>query len=159
MNTRHYSLIMVLFVALLVPLMLPPAASLWAAEGKYAQDEQTIAHLEQRAEQAKPRDQCFLYTELVAAMTDLAGRQLLEGDMDQASATFKKIQHYAELIHIGIENDPKRVKNAQMIMHRTTYRLNEYLHEVSSEDQVTLQATLKQLNQVQDELLIEVFKH
>jgi hypothetical protein len=146
-------------IVLLVPLVLLPTATLRAASvDKNLTDEQAITQLEQRAQQASPRDQCFLYTELVSAMTELAGKQMVDGDTDHASALLKKIQHYAELIHLGISSDPKKIKNAQMMMHRTAYRLNEYIHEASSEDQATLQATLKQLNQVQDELLTQVFK-
>ena len=50
-------------------------------------DAQTLAQLELRAQQASPRDQCFLYTELVHTMTEIAGRQMLNGDIDEASAT------------------------------------------------------------------------
>jgi hypothetical protein len=46
-----------------------------------------------------------------------------------------------------------------MLMHQTTYRLGEYLHKASAEDQETLKATLKQLDKVHDELLAEVLKH
>ena len=44
-------------------------------------------------------------------------------------------------------------------MEHTTYRLGEYVHKASAEDRDTLNATLKQLNQVHDELLAEVMKH
>jgi hypothetical protein len=152
-NLRPFS------TCLAVLLVLSPAAPLRAAAvDKNTIDEQTITQLELRAQQANPRDQCFLYTELVSAMTDLAGRQMLDGDTDHASAMLKKIAHYADLIHLDLAGNSKRVKNAQMLMHRTTYRLNEYIHQASSEDQATLKATLKQLNQVQDELLTQVFK-
>lgn len=122
-------------------------------------DEQALNQLEQRAQQANPREQCFLYTELVSAMTDVAGKEMLNGDPDRASAMFKKIQRYAELIQMNLARDTKRLKNAEMLMHRTTYRLNEYLHKASSEDRPTLQAALKQLNQVQNDLLTQVFNH
>jgi hypothetical protein len=122
-------------------------------------DEQALNQLEQRAQQANPRDQCFLYTELVSAMTELAGKELLNGDPDRASAMFKKIEHYAELIQMNLARDTKKLKNAEMLMHHTTYRLNEYLHNASSEDRPTLQATLKQLNKVQSDLLTQVFNH
>jgi hypothetical protein len=135
----------------------PAAAGL--DKDKNPPDEHAISQLEQRAQQANPRDRCFLYAELVSAMTDMAGKQILDGETDRASATLKKIEHYAELIHLGLANDTKRLKNAQMLMHRTTYRLREYMHQASGEDQATLQATLKQLNQVQDELLTQVFSH
>ncbi|WP_035359201.1 hypothetical protein [Edaphobacter aggregans] len=122
-------------------------------------DEQALIQLEQRAQQANPREQCFLYTELVSAMTEIAGKEMLNGDPDRATAMFKKIQHYAELIQLNLARDTKRLKNAEMLMHRTTYRLNEYLHSASSEDRPTLQATLKQLNKVQNDLLTQVFNH
>ena len=124
-----------------------------------ALDEQALNQLEQRAQQANPREQCFLYTELVSAMTDLAGKEMLNGDPDRASALLKRVAEYAQLIHMNLARDTKRLKNAEMLMHRTTYKLNEYLHSASSEDRPTLQATLKQLNQVQSELLTQVFNH
>jgi hypothetical protein len=147
-------------ILLIAPLILFPAAALpGATADKNLIDEQAITQLEQRAQSASPRDQCMLYTELVSAMTDLAGKQILDGDSDHASEMLKKIEHYAQLIQQNLTTDPKHIKNAQMMMHKTAYRLNEYMHEASTEDQTTLKATLKQLNQVQDELLTQVFKH
>jgi phosphomevalonate kinase len=118
-----------------------------------------LAQLELRAQQAGPRDQCFLYTELVNTMTEIAGRQMLNGDVDQASVTLKKVNHYAQLIHLDLASNSKRLKNAEMLLHHTTYRLGEYLHKASSEDQDTLKTTLKQLDKVHEELLAEVMKH
>lgn len=122
-------------------------------------DEQQLLQLEQRAEQANPRDQCFLYTELVSAMTELAGQQLKSDNPSQATATLNKIAKYAQLIQVKLSRDTKRLKNAEQLMHRTTYKLNEYLHSASYEDRPTLQATLKQLNQVQNDILTQVFNH
>jgi hypothetical protein len=148
--------------ALLLPL--PLLLSLCAPAGASSNDEilpdaQALAQLELRAQQAGPRDQCFLYTELVHTMTEIAGRQMLNGDIDQASATLKKVNQYAQLIHMDLASNSKRIKNAEMLMHHTTYRLGEYLHKASGEDQDTLKATLKQLDKVHDELLAEVLKH
>src|ERR1700733_2515611 len=120
---------------------------------------QALAQLELRAQQAGPRDQCFLYTELVHTMTEIAGKQMLNGDIDEAAATLKKVNYYAKLIHTSIADNAKRVKNAEMLMEHTTYRLGEYVHKASSEDRDTLNATLKQLNQIHDELLAQVMKH
>lgn len=122
-------------------------------------DAQAISDLEARALQANPRDQCFLYTELVSGMTELAGKQILEGDIEKASATLKRVEHYSQLIHLGLARDTKRLKNAEMLMHHTTFRLNEILHKASADDRPTLQSTLKQLNNIQDELLTQVFQH
>ena len=122
-------------------------------------DEQTLVQLEQRAQQAQPREQCFLYTELVHVMTEIAGKEILDGNIEQASAMLKRVEHYAQLIHLGLANDTKRLKNAEQLMQHTTYRLNGLLRAASSEDRETLKSTLKQLDQVQDELMTQVFKH
>jgi hypothetical protein len=119
---------------------------------------QALLALELRAQQANPRDQCFLYTELVHVMTEIAGKQMLDGDVDQATASLKKVNDYAKLIHMDLSSNSKRVKNAEELMHHTSYRLGEYLRKASNEDRDTLQATLKQLDQVHDELLAQVFK-
>ncbi len=146
---------------LILPLVLalPTTARAAGIDKSLILDEQAINQLEQRAQQANPREQCFLYTELVSAMTEVAGKEMLDGDPDRASATLKKVNHYAQLIQVSLARDTKRLKNSEMLMHRTTYRLNEYLHRASTEDQATLQATLKRLDQVQNDILTQVFNH
>lgn len=157
MKYIHRPATILLPLPLLFSICIPVQASSNSTEN--LPDAQTLSRLELQAEQAKPREQCFLYTELVHTMTEIAGRQMLNGDTDQASATLKKVEHYAQLIHLGLARDTKRLKNAELLMHHTTHRLNEYLHRASGEDQATLQATLKQLNTVQDEILTQVFNH
>ena len=150
------------FAAVLLPLSLslaPCTAALASSVDANLPDAQALAQLELRAQQAGPRDQCFLYTELVHTMTEIAGKQMLNGDIDQASSTLKKVNHYAQLIHMDLASNSKRIKNAEMLMHHTTYRLAEYLHKASGEDQDTLKLTLKQLDRVHEELLAEVMKH
>lgn len=120
---------------------------------------EALQQLEQRASEAKPREQCFLYTELVHIMTEKAGKEINDGDTEQAAATLKQIDKYAHLIHLNLARDTKRLKSAEMLMHSTTYRLGQYLHLVSGDDQATVKDTLKQLNQVNDELLAQVFNH
>ena len=142
--------------AFLIALCLPCRA---AAIDDVVLDANAITQLEQRAISAKPREQCFLYTELVHAMTEMAGREMLAGNVDNAAAALKKVQHYAGLIHTDLSDDAKRLMNAQMLMHHTTRRLGEYVRKASYEDRETMQATLKQLTAVEDELLTRVFAH
>ncbi len=120
---------------------------------------EALAQLELRASEANPREQCFLYTELVHSMTMRAGQEISDGDTDQAAVTLKQVNHYAHLIHLNLARDTKRLKDAQVLMHRTTYRLGQYLHLVSGNDKQTVQDTLKQLDQVNEELLTQVFQH
>jgi hypothetical protein len=121
-------------------------------------DAQAMAALMAKADQAQPKEQCFLYAELVHQMTELAGQQYSSGDGDHASATLRLVQKYAEKIHMGVAEDGKKMKNAEQLMRHTSFRLNGILNAASYEDRQMLQATLKQLEQVQTELMMQVFK-
>ncbi len=121
-------------------------------------DPQAMAALMAKAEQAQPKEQCFLYAELVHQMTELAGQQYSSGDGDHASATLRLVQKYAEKIHMGVAEDGKKMKNAEQLMRHTSFRLTGILNAASYEDRQMLQATLKQLEQVQTELMMQVFK-
>jgi hypothetical protein len=117
-----------------------------------------LATLQAKADQAQPRDRCYLYAELVSQMTDLAGHQFSSGDSEQASETLKLVQRYAEKIQIGVGDDSKKLKNAELLVRRTSFRLKDILGGASFEDRETLEATLRQLNQVQAQLMTQVFK-
>lgn len=145
-----------LLVSALFPTVTPLAH---AAIDESVPDAQTLSQLELQAQQANPRDQCYLYTQLVHTMTEMAVKQIVNGDDDQASATLQQINRYARLLQDSLEKNTKRLKNAEMLMHHTTRRLAEALHLASSDDRTTVQATLKQLDLVQDQLLKQVFNH
>ncbi|MDW5266543.1 MULTISPECIES: hypothetical protein [Acidobacteriaceae] len=145
-----------LLASALFLLLTPPVH---AAIDETLPDAQTLNQLELRAEQANPRDQCYLYTQLVHTMTELAVKEMADGDDDQASATLKQINHYAHLIQVNLEQNTKRLKNAEMLMHHTTLRLAQALHLASEDDRTTVQATLKQLDLIQDQILDQVFNH
>lgn len=163
MNTRHTRTGSILpgFSSILIPVILcalaaPPAR---AAIDDSVPAPEFIAQLEARAAQAKPREQCFLYTEIIHSMTQLAGKQFAEGDAEKASATLKRIEHYAQLIHANLATDTKKLKDAELLMQHTTSHLGMYIRQASSDDQVSLKATLAQLDHVHDELLTQVFAH
>jgi hypothetical protein len=121
-------------------------------------DAQAIAALQERANQATPREQCFLYAELVHEMTELAGRQLIAGDVEHASGTIRNVQLYAAKIHMGVADDSKRLKSAEILVRHTAFRLKDILSAASLEDRPVLDATLKQLDQVQAEMMLQVFR-
>jgi hypothetical protein len=135
------------------------APNAYAAVDESVPAPQVLTMLEQRASLAQAREQIFLYTELVHGMTQLAGKQFLEGDFESGAATLKRIQHYAQLIHQNLANNTKRLKEAEKLMEHTTFHLGEYAHHASGDDKMALQATLKQLDGVHDELLSQVFAH
>jgi hypothetical protein len=117
-----------------------------------------LTALQAKADHAQPRDRCFLYAELVSRMTELAGRQFNSGESVQALETLKVVQRYAEQIHVGVADDSKRLRDAEVLMQRTSFRLKDILSEASYEDRQALEVTLKQLNEVQAQLMMQVFK-
>jgi hypothetical protein len=120
---------------------------------------EALAQLELRAAQAKPRDQCFLYTELVHGLTEQGAAQIAADDTDHATATLRQIDQDAQLIQRSLARNSNRMKDAQKLLHDTTFRLGQLLHLVSGDDRATVQETLKQLSQLNDELLTQVFNH
>jgi len=135
-----------------------PARPAFAAIDDKMPDAQSIAALEAKASQASPKDQCFLYAELVHEMIEFSSAQYAAGEVDKASQTLKRVNGFAQKIHIAIANDEKRLKNAQILLRHTAFRLTELLHTSSIEDRPLVQETLSQLNQVQTETMMQVFR-
>ena len=117
-----------------------------------------LAALHIKADQAQPRDRCFLYAELVSQMTDLAGKQFHSGESGQASQTLQLVRRYAEKIHEGVTDDSKKLRDAELLMRRASFRLKGILSAATYEDRPALEVTLEQLKEVQSELLMQVFK-
>jgi hypothetical protein len=146
-----------LLVTILLCVVASPKAR--AISDEVILDDAALMQLEARAEAAQPREQCFLYAELVHNLTERAGKQLADGESEQASATFKRIDVLAQKIHMSLARDTKRLKNAEMLMHHTTRRLADMMHVASNDDRAVVQSTLKRLDTVQSELLAQVFIH
>ncbi|WP_433965448.1 hypothetical protein [Tunturiibacter gelidiferens] len=91
-------------------------------------------------------------------MTDLAGKQFNSGDSEQASQTLQLVQRYTGKIHAGVTDDSKKLRDAELLMRRASFRLKGILSVATYEDRPVLEVTLKQLNEVQSELLMQVFK-
>ncbi len=145
------SAVFVLFTALAIP---AGAASM---DDKIP-DQQTIDALEIKASQAPPRDQCFLYAELLHDMIEVSLRQYAAGDQEKATGLLKKAQDLAHKIHLAVSDDNKRLKNAEILLRHTAFRLNEMLHASASEDRPIVQETLARVNEAQTEAMMQVFK-
>ncbi len=141
---------------LFTALLLPPLCRASGMDKKPV-DPVALSALATKASMASPKDQCFLYAELVHQMTEFAGHQLSQGE--DPSATLRAVREYTQKIHLGEANDNKKLKNAQILMEHTAFRLNEILHSAALDDRPLLESTLKTLNQVQNELMIQVFRH
>ena len=121
-------------------------------------DQQTIDDLKAKALLAQPRDQCFLYAEIVHQMTELSLRQYAAGDQDKASALLKNIQEFTHKIHLSVPNDNKRLKDAELLLRHSAFRLNEMLHTSSFEDRPLVAETLSEVSHAQTEAMLQVFR-
>lgn len=145
------------FTALLaVCLTLAPVCA-FPGENKIP-NEESIAALEAKADQAQPRDQCFLYAELVHQMTELSVRQFAAGDFVKAEGLMKRIQTLAQKIHLSLARNDKRLKTAEILLSKTAFRLTELLHSSDYEERPLLKQTLAQVNTAQDEAMMQVFQ-
>jgi hypothetical protein len=143
-----------LAVALSLTIYVRPAS---AAPDESVLDASALAQLEQRAASAQPREQCFLYTQVVHSLTETAGRQLADGQDALAAATIAHIEVVTAKMHTLLLKDAKRIKVAEELMEHTTRRLSDMLHLTSNETRPALEATLQHLNAEQSRMLSEVF--
>jgi hypothetical protein len=142
--------------SLLFVLACPPQA--YAGIDDKQPNAESIAALELKASQAQPREQCFLYAELVHDMIEYSSAQYAAGEVDKAADTLKNVHTIAQKIHMMVANDEKRLKNAQILLRHTAFRLTELLHVSNIEDRPLVQDTLAQVNQIQTETMMQVFK-
>lgn len=145
-----------LAVIVLLPVLATPACA-YSPDEKVP-DQQSIAALEAKIGQAPPKEQCFLYAELIHQMTEFSLRQYAAGNIDKANDMLKQIQQFAHKVHLSVSEDNKRLKNAEILLRHTSFRLNEMLHSSSSEDRPLVEQTLAQVNQAENEAMLQVFK-
>jgi hypothetical protein len=146
------------FAVLALVLATSPVRSLAASLDDKHPDAQSIAALETKASQASPREQCFLYAELVHEMIEYSSEQYAAGEYQKASEMLKRVSAFAQKIHIAVSNDEKRLKNAQILLRHTAFRLTELLHASDLEDRPVVQQALADVNQVQTETMLQVFR-
>ena len=121
-------------------------------------DQESINALQAKIPQAQPREQCFLYAELIHQMTEYSLREYAAGDVDKASDLLKQIQQLAHHVHLSVSDDNKRLKNAEILLRHTAFRLTELLHSSSYEDRPLVERTLAQVNQAENDAMLQVFK-
>lgn len=121
-------------------------------------DQQSIDALEARASQAEPREQCFLYAELVHEMVEFSAQQYASGDVDKSVSLLKRAKEFAGKIQSVVALNDKKLKDAQILLRHTAFRLTELIHTSSTEDRPVMSETLTQLNAAQNQAMMAVFK-
>jgi hypothetical protein len=122
-------------------------------------DARQLADLEARAATASPSEQPYIYAELVHSMTEMATAEFQAGDDARGSASLKAAQGYAGKIQMSLLRDARKLKSAEILIRHTAFRLKELMTGASLDDRPTLEATIQQLNQVQSDMMTQIFRH
>jgi hypothetical protein len=61
-------------------------------------------------------------------------------------------------MHLSVAENDKRLKNAEILMRHTAFRLSQMLHDSSYEDRPLVQETLAQVNKAESETMLQVFR-
>jgi len=75
-------------------------------------------------------------------MTNLAAQQLSSGDSGRTWEALERVRQYAEKIQTGLVYDHKKLRDAELLMQRTSFHLRRILSEALYEDGPVLEATL-----------------
>ncbi len=150
---RHWVLL-----AVLAPVTVAWAPACASGFDDKVPDQQSIDALEAKAQQAQPREQCFLYAQLVHELTEYSLRQYAAGNVSKASEMLRHIQQLAHNIHLSVAEDNKRLKNAEILLRHTAFRLKEMLYTSSLEDRPLVEKTLAQVNEADADAMLQVFR-
>lgn len=120
-------------------------------------DAAALTQMEQRAEEAQPRDQCYMFAEVLHGLTELAGRQIAAGDDTDANVTLSHIDSVAIKMEKSSAANAKRLKNAEMLLEHITRRLTDMAHVASSGQRIATQAALQRINQLHTQVLAVIF--
>lgn len=145
------------FVAVFAAVLLP-ASFAWAhGMNDRPLDARQLADLQAKAAVASPTEQPYLYAELVHSMTEIATEQFQAGNEQQASVSIRQAQGYAGKIHMNLLRDARKLKSAEILIRHTAFRMKELMTGASLNDRPVLEATIQQLNEVQLEMMNQIF--
>lgn len=120
-------------------------------------DAPALLQMEQRADAAQPRDQCYLFAEVLHGLTELAGRQIAAGDDQDASTTLTHIDSLTVKMQKASAANAKHLKNAELLLEHVTRRLNDMAHVASNGQRNAMQATLQCVDHLHTQVLAVIF--
>jgi hypothetical protein len=117
-------------------------------------DATALLQMEQRADAAQPRDQCYMFAEVLHGLTELAGRQIAAGD-DQDASTH--IDSLAVKMQNASAANAKHLKNAELLLEHVTRRLNDMAHVASAGQRSAMQTTMQCVDHLHTQVLAVIF--
>jgi hypothetical protein len=120
-------------------------------------DAAALTQMELRADAAQPRDQCYMFAEVLHGLTELAGRQMAAGDDTNAASTLTQIDSVAAKMEKASGSNAKRLKNSEMLLEHITRRLSDMAHVADAAQRSATQAALQRVNRLHTQVLAVIF--
>ena len=116
-----------------------------------------LVQMEDQADRAKPREQCYLYTQLVNVLTDTASRQIAAGMDEDAAKTVVRIGEVIVKLQRTAARDTKKLKDAEKILSESARKLTDMARVASGDQRDEMRATLAKLDAAHSKILGLVF--
>jgi hypothetical protein len=116
-----------------------------------------LVQMEDQADHAKPREQCYLYTQLIDLLTDTASRQVAAGLDEDAGKTVARIAEVAAKLQRTAARDTKKLKDAEKILNESARKLTQMVRVVNGEQRDEIKAAAVKLDAAHNKILGLVF--
>ena len=123
-----------------------------------ASDEEMLSSLELRALQSLPQSQCYEYALLLHETVEFSARQYAAGNPEVASRVLQRSQDFTRRLDSLLKANPKKLKQAEILLRDSAYRLSDLLHGGGYDDRNLVEQTLAQVRQVRNKVLAELFR-
>lgn len=145
-----------ILAVLVLPLLTAPVYAMGSDD--HQPNEQSITELQQKIQTAHPREQCYLYAELIHEMTEMSIQQYAAGNSNKGNALLQRVQELTHKLHKTVSDDDKRLKKAEILLRHTVFRLSEMLHDTGYQDRKVVAKTLQSVSQADNDAMLQVFK-
>ena len=119
--------------------------------------DETLENLKARAESARPQDQGSLFAAIASREVNEADRYYTEGDIAKATQAVDEVVRYAGRAAEAAQKSGKHLKNTEISLRATARRLDDVRKTLSFEDRSYVEAAVKQVEKLRQELLEHMF--
>ncbi len=120
-------------------------------------DPSALQALADKAEHAATREQLYLYAQLVRSSTETAGNSLASGDVKAGNTALVSVLTYATALDAAVVHDAKKLKDAEILLRESAFRLKASMLATAVEDRPAMAAALNKINAAEAKVMSAVF--
>ena len=137
-------------------LALLATAPLYAADYRPL-DPAALQALTDKAEHAGQKEQAYLYAQLIRHSAEIAGSSLAKGDTETGNHALSSVIAYAEALDSVVAHDTKKLKDAEILLRESAFRMKAAMLATAVEDRPAMAAALTRINAAESRLMGAVF--